>query len=54
VARLGSLRWEDAAALRSSIESIPMAKLGAVAVAGEPAPAQAAFAPSGRPAPATS
>jgi Mrp family chromosome partitioning ATPase/capsular polysaccharide biosynthesis protein len=54
VARLGSLRWDDAAALRSSIESIPMAKLGAVAIAGDAAPAQPSFAPSGRPAPATS
>ena len=54
VARLGSIRWEDTEALRSAIESIPMPKLGAVAVAGEPAPAQASFAPSGRPAPATS
>lgn len=54
VARLGALRWEDASALRASIESIPMAKLGAVAVAGEPAPAQASFAPSGHAAPATS
>jgi Mrp family chromosome partitioning ATPase/capsular polysaccharide biosynthesis protein len=54
VARLGSLSWEDADALRSAIESIPMPKLGAVAVAGEPAPSQAAFAPSGRPAPAIS
>ncbi len=54
VARLGSIRWEDTEALRSAIESIPMPKVGAVAVAGEPAPAQASFAPSGRPAPATS
>jgi Mrp family chromosome partitioning ATPase len=54
VARLGSLRWDDTAALRSSIESIPMPKLGAVALADDAAPAQPSFAPSGRPAPATS
>jgi Mrp family chromosome partitioning ATPase len=54
VARLGSLRWDDVPALRSALESIPMRKLGAVALAAEPASAPAAFAPSGRPAPATS
>jgi Mrp family chromosome partitioning ATPase len=53
VARLGSLRWDDVPALRASLESIPMPKLGAVAVAAEPASAAASFAPSGRPAPAT-
>jgi len=54
VARLGELSWEDAETLRSAIESIPLPKLGAVAVAGEPAPAPAGFAPSARPAAATS
>lgn len=53
VARLGSLRWDDVPALRAALESIPMRKLGAVAVATEPASAGASFAPSGRPAPAT-
>jgi Mrp family chromosome partitioning ATPase len=53
VARLGSLRWDAVPALRASLESIPMPKLGAVAVAAEPASAAASFAPSGRPAPAT-
>jgi len=53
VARLGSLRWDDVPALRASLESIPMPKLGAVAVAAEPAATAASYAPSGRPAPAT-
>ena len=50
VARLGSLRWDDVPALRAALDSIPMEKLGAVAVeAGAVAPG-AALAPSGRPA----
>jgi len=53
VARLGSKRWEDVAALRGSLESIPLAKLGTVAVAGPPAAVQQALTPSGRAAPAT-
>jgi hypothetical protein len=54
VARLGSLRWDEVPALRASLESIPMPKLGAVAVAAQPAATRASYAPSGRPAPATS
>ena len=53
VARLGSLRWDEVPALRASLESIPMPKLGAVAVAAQPALASTVYAPSGRPAPAT-
>jgi Mrp family chromosome partitioning ATPase len=53
VAQLGALRWEDVAALRGSLESIPLAKLGTVAVAGPPAVVHQALTPSGRPASAT-
>jgi Mrp family chromosome partitioning ATPase len=54
VSRLGSLRWEDVTALRASLDSIPLAKLGAVAVAGEQAAEHRPLLPSRRPAPATS
>lgn len=50
VAGLGSLRWDDVPALRAALDSIPMEKLGAVAVAGEPDASGAGLAPSGRPA----
>ena len=53
VARLGSLRWDEVAALRASLESIPLPKLGTVAVAGLPAVVHQALTPSGRAAPAT-
>jgi Mrp family chromosome partitioning ATPase len=50
VARLGSLRWDEVPALRAAIDSIPMEKLGAVAVDAGPAASGAGLAPSGRPA----
>jgi hypothetical protein len=50
VARLGSLRWDEVPALRGALDSIPMEKLGAVAVTGGPAAPGAALSPSGRPA----
>ena len=53
VARLGSLRWDEVPALRASLESIPMPKLGAVAVAAQPASASAVVRTVGAPAPAT-
>jgi Mrp family chromosome partitioning ATPase len=53
VAGLGSLRWEDVDALRASLDGIPLAKLGAVAVAGHPVTVPQALTPSGRAATAT-
>ena len=50
VARLGSLRWDEVPALRAALDSIPLEKLGAVAVAGGPAASGAGLAPSSRPA----
>ena len=50
VARLGSLRWDEVAALRTALDSIPVEKLGAVAVESGPAASGAGLAPSGRPA----
>jgi Mrp family chromosome partitioning ATPase len=54
VARLGSLRWDDVPALRGSLESIPVPKLGAVAITVERASTRPSPAPSGHPAPAAS
>jgi hypothetical protein len=50
VARLGSLRWDEVPALRAALDTIPMEKLGAVALDAGAAVSGTRLSPSGRPA----